>query len=399
MIYSHSRLATFKQCPKKFEFQYVLKPKVEKIENMSAFMGQRVHETLEQLFKDLQHTKQTSLSESLTFYEKKWKENYTDKVVIHKEGLTAQHYFELGKKCITNFYETNIPFKRGKVIGIEKEIKVDLNDDKKYRLTGYIDLLVQTGKDHFQVHDYKTYAELPSNDKMNEDEQLALYQLWLEKEFPEAKKIDLIWHYVVFGREGLTHRNAKQLAELKKNLIQTIDRVESTKVFETKTSALCSFCNYKPICPAWKHAEEVAKLPAKKYEKDEGVKLANEYASAYYEKRKLVEEIDSKLETLQEEIFAYAQQHGFEVIQGKDYQLKVKSEEKVRFPGKNTKEREPLEELIRQHNLWLELSELDTTRLKNYLEEGKIDPKIAKRIEKMAEKYESKSISVSKKKA
>jgi predicted ribonuclease YlaK len=68
----------------------------------------------------------------------------------------------------------------------------------------------------------------------------------------------------------------------------------------------------------------------------------------------------------------------------------------MRFPGKNTKERVPLEELIRQHNLWLELSELDTTKLKNYLEEGKIDSKVAKKIEKMAEKYESKSVSVSK---
>ena len=41
-IYSHSRLSTFENCRKKFEFRYVLKLP-EDSEGIEAFVGKRVH--------------------------------------------------------------------------------------------------------------------------------------------------------------------------------------------------------------------------------------------------------------------------------------------------------------------------------------------------------------------
>lgn len=377
MIYSHSRLSCFEQCPKKFELKYLQKLKVPERESIEAFMGKRVHETFEKLFNDLQHTKKDSLSDLLDYYEKDWNKEWTQDIVITKEGLTNQHYFGLGKTCITNFYEKNHPFDKGKILGIEKKIKLDLNGDGKYKLIGYIDLLMQVGKNHFQIHDYKTYSKLPEQEKMDKDEQLALYQLWLQKEFPEAKQVDLTWHYVVFQREGVSHRTAKQLEQIKNKTIRLIDKIESATCFESKAGPLCGYCSYKIACPSFKHAEELQKLPVAKYSLEEGVQLADQYVKVYKEKQELLEKLDGQLEELKAKIFDYAKQHGFEVVQGTNNKLRLKTSERAKFPAKNSKEREQLEQLIKKHNLWANLSELDTTKLAKELEEGQIDKKTA----------------------
>ena len=396
MIYSHSRLACFEQCPKKFEYKYIQRIVIPEKVSVEAFMGKVVHSVLEKLFRDLQHTKKNSLQELLAYYEKIWNEGWSDDIAINKEGLTKEHYFELGKKCVANFYEKNHPFDRGKVLGIEQKITLDLSGDGKHKLTGYIDLLMQPGKNHFQIQDYKTYGKLPEQSKMEKDEQLAIYQMWVQKEFPEAKKVDLIWHYVVFQREGVSHRTAKQLEKTRKRIVGLINRIESTERYETKPSPLCSYCSYKQICPAWAHGQELKKLEPRKYSEEEGVKLADAYTKVYNEKKTLMEKIENEMESLKAQIFDYAKQHGYEVVQGTTHQLKLKVSEKTKFPAKNSEERSHLEELLKKHNLWAELSELDTTKLGHTLEEGEIDQKMAKEVKKYLEKTETKTIYVSK---
>ena len=48
-LYSHSRLASFENCPKQFEFRYIQKIPSE-TESIEAFVGKRVHEVLERLY-------------------------------------------------------------------------------------------------------------------------------------------------------------------------------------------------------------------------------------------------------------------------------------------------------------------------------------------------------------
>lgn len=396
MIYSPSRLNCFEQCPKKFDFQYVQKVKIPERQSIEAFMGKRVHEALETLFRDLQYTKKNSLDDLLKYYEQKWKEEWRESIKINKEGLTVEHYFELGKKCVTNFYQKNHPFDAGKALGIEKKITLDLNGDGKYKLTGYIDLLMQAGKNHFQIHDYKTYSKLPEQRTMDEDDQLAIYQLWVQNEFPEAKKIDLIWHYVVFDREGHSQRTKPQLEKLKKRLIGTINKIESTTIYDTKPSPLCAYCTYKPICPAWKHAEDIQYPQKRIFDPKDGVKLADQYSKLHYERQRFLEKIENELDALKEQIFEFAKLHDYTVLQGQNSKLTLKTNEKNKFPAKNSPERQKLEQLIKTHNLWTELSELDTTKLNHYLEEGGLDTKTAKEVKKYIEKTESKSIYVGK---
>ena len=54
-VYSHSRLETFETCPQKYKFRYIDKlEKPRRADLFEAFVGSRVHETLQKLYRDLQ---------------------------------------------------------------------------------------------------------------------------------------------------------------------------------------------------------------------------------------------------------------------------------------------------------------------------------------------------------
>ena len=48
--YSHSRLGTFESCPRKYWYAYIGKPEIETVDSVEAFLGTRVHESLEELY-------------------------------------------------------------------------------------------------------------------------------------------------------------------------------------------------------------------------------------------------------------------------------------------------------------------------------------------------------------
>lgn len=392
MIYSNSRLDCFSNCPKQFEYRYILKPEVPAHDSIESFMGKRVHETLEHFYRDLHLTKNNSLKELENHYSKIWKEHWKKDVVL-RDGYSQKHFFDLGKKCLKNFYHDVHQKHNGDVIGIEKRVQLKIGS---HLLQGYIDLLVKAGPNHYQIIDYKT-GSLKDQNQVDKDEQLALYQIAIQEQFPDAKKVDLVWHYLAYNHTATSQRTLKQLEALKTKIETQIKQIESTKNFETKVSPLCGYCAYKSLCPAWKHQEMLKALPKTQYKKEEGLILADEYAKTYNELKKIEKELDSQLKVLKEKIFEYAKQHEFEVVQGTNCKLKLKIEEKVSLPGKNTEERKFLEDLIQKHNLWNELSELDIYKVKRYLEEGKFDGKLSKELMKTAKKSETKSITMSKK--
>ena len=103
-IYSHSRLSAFETCPLQYRLRYVDKIKIDESETIEAFMGSRVHETLEKLYKDLRLSKPNSLDELLSFYNDVWVKNYSDDIKIVKQGYAPGNYKDTGAKCISEYY-------------------------------------------------------------------------------------------------------------------------------------------------------------------------------------------------------------------------------------------------------------------------------------------------------
>lgn len=124
VIYSHSRLSCFEQCPQKFKLQYIDKVETEVEESIEAFLGSRVHETLEKLYRDLQHQKLNSLDDLFGFLHDEWEKNWNASIVIVKKDYTQEHYRKMAEKFITDYYKRYDPFNQDKTIALEERILI-----------------------------------------------------------------------------------------------------------------------------------------------------------------------------------------------------------------------------------------------------------------------------------
>ena len=398
-IYSHSRLEAFKKCPLKYKFNYIDKIK-RKEEGIEAFLGSRFHGVMEKIYKDLPFRKY-SLDELLDIYKDNWDKKYHDKIIIAKKERKAKDYKEIGKKFIEDYYTRYYPFNQGKVLGIERIVMIPLDDKGEYRLRGYIDRIDQTGDGTYEIHDYKTSKSLPEQNKMDEDRQLALYQIGVQNMWNDVGSVELVWHYVAFDKEIRSKRTEEELNELKRDTIDLIQKIETTRDFLPNESILCGWCYYKDICPLFKHQYMVGSLPANKYLKDSGVKLVNKFAKLNDKKKSYqvkIKEIDEELEKIKEAVIQYAGNIGVEVVTGSDHQLKIISSEKINVPGKGTKERESLMKLLSQLNKLEEVSAFDAAELKRVIKEEKWDANILEKIKKFVEIETVKSVRLSKSK-
>jgi DNA-binding protein YbaB len=143
----------------------------------------------------------------------------------------------------------------------------------------------------------------------------------------------------------------------------------------------------------------VRDLPVNEYLKDNGVQLVNKFTLLANEKKSYqekIKELEEKLEQIKEVVIQYAAQLGVVVVTGSDYQLKIRSNEKILVPDKGTKERESLIKLLRQLNRLEEVSSFNVAELKKVIKEKKWDSAILDEVKKFVEIETIKSVSLSK---
>jgi putative RecB family exonuclease len=395
-VYSHSRLSCFEQCPQKYKLNYIDKVETEVDESIEAFLGSRVHETLEKLYKDLKFQKENSLESLISYLHEIWNKNWQDSIKIVKEEYGSDNYLKMGEKFVTDYYNRYHPFNQDKTIALEERILVNLDDSGSYKLQGYIDRLSE-GKDGFyEVHDYKTNSRLPLADYIKNDRQLALYMIGVKNNYPDVKNVRLIWHFLAFDKEVDSTRSDSELERLKKDTIELINRVESEEKFEANPSYLCDWCEFKPVCRQWSHLYKVMEKPENEYMSDSGVMLVNRYAELKAKKKEFNDDVDSELEKMEEALYSFAEKEKVDVVFGSKNKVRIKETESVKFPSKNSKERIDLEKFLKEKGLWSEVDQLDTTALNKLLSEKKIDSTLIKEINNYVKIEKSKRVYVSK---
>ena len=390
-IYSHSQLSTYEECPLKYKLRYRDRIKRD-TEGIEGFLGTMVHETLKKCYDDARLTKLNSLSDLLAYYNKIWQKNWHDSIFITRQDLTQEHYRALGKKLIETYYKRYSPFDSDITIGTEMGLNFALDDENKYRMTGYIDRLSRTQDDIYEIHDYKTSAFLPTQEDADNDRQLALYHVGIQKRWPDVKNIRLIWHYLAFDRDLVSSRTPQAISNLVHDTIRLIDEIESARDFPPKESRLCDWCEYPDLCPLRKHPFKVEALPVNDYLNEPGVVLVNKYVALRDEEAKIKDE----MEKVREAIFDYATREDVEVIKGSDYKARVRFDEKLKFPTKSDVERHELDDIIKEEGKWAEVSQLDTTSLVHVVEDSLWSKDLIDKVMKYGRIEASDSIYISK---
>jgi len=246
--YSHSKISTFEQCPFRFKLRYIdkIKPEIEK--SIEAHLGTAVHDTLEWIYIQAKKDITTTIDQALLFYTETWKKGFSPSIEIVKKEFTAEDYFNKGIQFLLNYHKKHFPFKDG-TLDIEKYISINLGKNKEHQIRGFIDRLVFNPETSaYEIHDYKTAKQLPTQKKMDKDRQLALYSIAIKELYGQDKEVTLIWHYLAHDTQIKSTRTNQQLEQLKQELIESIEIIESTKEFPIQKSILCGWCEYKNQC-------------------------------------------------------------------------------------------------------------------------------------------------------
>ena len=380
-IYSHSKLATYENCPRQFKLRYLDRIELpEEAEGIEAFLGSRVHDVLEKLHKELILSKMNSLEDLLMYYNDEWDKQWHDNIVIVKKNFSKEHYRNAGTEAITTYYKRHQPFNQSRTIATEQLITFKING---HSIRGYIDRLSRRDDGTYEIHDYKTSGTLPAQSKFDADRQLALYQIGIREQFSDAKDVSLVWHYLIFDTEFRSERSESQLEDLKAQVEALINEIEQDTKFVPVESNLCGWCEYPEYCPAKKHELKVQSLPPNKYLKEEGVSLVNKYANMKARIKDLKEQqcaLEGELGQISEAAAAYAKKEGITNIVGSDHMLKILEESVISFPGSGDEGREDLENIIKKAGLWESVSGLNLSRLNKAIDEQSIEPDVIRKI-------------------
>lgn len=387
-VYSYSRIGCFENCPRKFKFQYIEKPPIEIAEGVEAYVGTVVHETLETCYKMASFGRPPSGEELLGFYERTWTDKLPAEIKIVREGVTVDDYFRLGQTALRKYHARYHPFDQETTLGLERNVSFTLDPKEQYAMTGFIDRIGRDPSGRLRIHDYKTSATLPTQPEADADAQLALYQLAVETMWPDNKGIELVWHYLQFDVELISHRSAEQLAELRREYIGKIRRIEAATElgnFPTQESALCNWCEYVSLCPAKGGPGGVAPTPEAppRLNPRELAAVIDEYLVLDGRKK----EAEKRQLELREIIAAHAETGTTTFLPGGGGGgVIVTVNQAMKLPTRSTDLRgyERIREMIQAAGIYQPFSALDMSKIQDALETGGLPPDLTARLRPLA---------------
>jgi DNA helicase-2/ATP-dependent DNA helicase PcrA len=243
MAWSYSKIESYYQCPQKFRLRYIEKVPTETKGTIHTFFGSMLHNVIERMYLEKEKGRISSLNIIFSLFEEEWKREFSKEELLFSEK--EPEFFEEGKRIIREFYSRFLE-DESKTLFTETQFYLDL-DGRQYCIR--IDRLSKTDG-IFEVRDYKTGKPKTRSDLLR-DYQLKAYALWVFENYPDAKKVRLIWHYLRNMYDVNIDLGKRDVEETKAFLKQRIDRVERAIIedrFPAIKSPLCNYCDYMEIC-------------------------------------------------------------------------------------------------------------------------------------------------------
>jgi len=233
---SVSQIETFKTCPMHYKLKYIYK--LPTPSSASISFGVSIHNTL----KEFVETKQ----DILKIYKKNWiEEGYLNKK--HKEAFYSKgENYLLG--FIKNSFDKNI-----KTVALEQKFTMPIDShlkiDETLKIGGTIDRIDDLGGGRYEIIDYKTGANIPTQKDVDKNIQLSFYALAVSNLY-KIKPEDIILSLYYFeGQQKITtKRTTEQLEELKKEILEIKKEIEESD-FKCSNNYFCQQgCEYSMFC-------------------------------------------------------------------------------------------------------------------------------------------------------
>lgn len=245
---SPSKVSTFKDCALAFRFTAI--DHLPEAPSPAAVKGTFVHRALQGLFWD--HAKgQRSVAAARRALEAVWGGRHDDPEFCALE-LSADEQDAFVAECgmlVERYFALEDP-DTVDAAGVELSLEVDLDG---VRLRGIIDRLDVTPEGEFVVVDYKT-GRVPT--EQNEHSRLGgvhFYALLCEQVLGRLpSKVRLLYlRESVAIETAPTEQAMRGLRQRTTAVWRAIERACATEDFRPKPSALCRWCSFQSLCPAF----------------------------------------------------------------------------------------------------------------------------------------------------
>lgn len=251
--FSYSRLQLFDQCLAKYRFTY-LDGRPAGGESIESYLGGRLHEALEWLYREPRRRRGNILFDDLlNRYRSLWGEAWHGYVHIVQTGWQTDDYYQLGRRCLAGFYRRYTPFDEP-VDGTERTLTFGLDDRGDYVMTAILDRLDQHGPGWWSIHDYKSGRKMLTPTQAEKDLQMKIYYLALVKTLDHTERVDVVWHFLRHGREVALENVGWNPSRIATMLMKRIDKVREREqqpgTLQPRESLLCNWCYYWDVCPA-----------------------------------------------------------------------------------------------------------------------------------------------------
>ena len=232
LMLSASDIETYRLCPLKYKFARVFRIPQEPTINQR--FGIVVHQVLERFHA----AGGGSLDSLMQLFEASWRRSgfgdSNDDLQFRAKAVAAlTRYWELDQK------------RAGKPVWFERGFSFKLGP---HLVRGRVDRVDELPDGSFELIDYKT-GRPKSEDDLRDDVQLSLYQL-AARESWEVDARAGSYYYVLDNEKVPVAHSEDELARVKATVEEIAEGILKQE-FEPKPSyELCSFCDYRIICPA-----------------------------------------------------------------------------------------------------------------------------------------------------
>ena len=230
---SYSRLSTLDMCSAKYFYTYILQE--ERVFGAAATLGNVIHAALEETEWD----RPLSLGELNRLYRER-------RVDYDPDGEIGDNLIEAGFQMLSEFVDRHKADKFD-VVAVEQPFHFILGTAA---ISGYIDRIDREPSGLLRIVDYKSGKNEVAAKHIANDLQLGVYALAVSLLYPEEEQIYAELYYLRSGRRKGHLFTKEDIAIVEQKLLDKINDLIDTDDFKyTANGRLCSFCDFRSICP------------------------------------------------------------------------------------------------------------------------------------------------------
>jgi putative RecB family exonuclease len=242
--FSYSRLSTFADCPRRYEFRYVARRR-EAFDSVEAVLGRAVHETLAWLYTEREGGESPGEANALEHFTNGFRAALGPSVRVIRQGDSFERHEDLGRSMIAAHHQDGFARDALRSLGIEE--RFDLPLDGGWRFTGVIDRRAVDRDGALHLVDYKTTGRPPETLGPEDDFQLRSYGMACMA----LHGIERVTLHYLFLRNGRTFSSTMESSDGLATGTQLVERIERTagaQTFPPNPSALCAWCGFREDC-------------------------------------------------------------------------------------------------------------------------------------------------------